>query len=269
MPYPRVIAVVIVNRGVVVQSVNFRHTNPIHSDAIHAIEAFDSWAADEIVLLDVSRKKDERFPEILEHVTSTCFIPVSAGGWITSMDYADRLVRAGADKIVVNTMLEDHPDFVTELAQTFGSQAVVASIDVKDGEAWVDRGRRRTRMDALSWARKAVAYGAGEILLNDIDHDGARKGYNLKLVREVSEAAEVPVIAFGGVFTWDHLIEGLEAGADAVAAANIWHYSEGAIRKAKKHLRENGIEVRDTHTLQIGHGPLDMHVQIPEGFSSL
>lgn len=245
MPYPRVIAVVIVNRGVVVQSVNFRHTNPIHSDAIHAIEAFDSWAADEIVLLDVSRKKDERFPEILEHVTSTCFVPVSAGGWITDGFYADKLFRAGADKLVVNTIFETDTQLVESLSQHYGAQAVVASVDVKDGEVWVDRGRHPTGVDALSWAERAVRLGAGEILLNDIDHDGARNGYNLELVRQVSEAVEVPVIAFGGVFTWDHLLEGLEAGADAVAAANIWHYTEGAIRKAKKHLRENGIEVRD------------------------
>jgi cyclase len=245
MPYPRVIAVVIVNRGVVVQSEQFRHTHPIHSDALHAIEAFDAAAADEIVLLDVSRKKDERFPEILDHVTSTCFIPVSAGGWITSMDYAHELTRNGADKLVINTILEDDPELVTELASVFGRQAVVASIDVKDGDVWVDRGRRRVASDALQWALRATQLGAGEILLNDIDHDGNRQGYNLPLLRKVAEGVTVPVVAFGGVSEWQHLLDGLEAGASAVAAANKWHYSEGAIRKAKKFLRENGIETRN------------------------
>lgn len=245
MPYPRVVAVVIVNRGVVVQSVNFRHTNPIHSDAIHAIEAFDAAAADEIVLLDVSREHDPNFPDILEHVTSTCFIPVSAGGWITSLKYAHELVRRGADKLVVNTILADDPGLVTDLAETFGSQAVVASVDARGGEVWVDRGRRRIASDALTWAQRAVSLGAGEILLNEIDHDGARGGYDLPLLRKVCENVEVPVIAFGGVFEWQHLVEGLEAGASAVAAANIWHYTEGAIRKAKAYLREQGIEVRD------------------------
>jgi cyclase len=245
MPYPRVIAVVIVNKGVVVQSEQFRHTHPIHNDALHAIEAFDAAAADEIVLLDVSREPDSDFAETLERVTDTCFIPVSAGGWIRSMDYAHELTGRGADKLVVNTALEDDPDLITEMAQTFGAQAVVASIDVQDGEVKVDRGRRGTGSDALSWALRATQLGAGEILLNDIGCDGNRGGYNLPLVRSVSEAVSVPVIAFGGVFTWDHLREGLVAGASAVAAANIWHYKEGAIRKAKKHLRENGIEVRN------------------------
>jgi cyclase len=245
MPFPRVIAVVIVNQGIVVQSEQFRHTHPIHNDALHAIEAFDAAAADEIVLLDVSREPDPDFADTLERVTDTCFIPVSAGGWITSMDYAHELTQRGADKLVVNTILEDDPELVTELSQVFGRQAVVASIDVKDGYSWVDRGRRQTGLDALSAALRATQLGAGEILLNDIDHDGNRRGYNLPLLRKVAEGVTVPVIAFGGVAKWEHLVEGLEAGASAVAAANIWHYKEGAIRKAKKYLRENGIEVRN------------------------
>lgn len=237
------------NRGVVVQSVRFKHTNPIHSDAIHAIEAFDAAAADEIVLLDVSREYDPNFADILEHVTSTCFVPVSAGGWITSLDYAHELVRRGADKLVCNTILADDPGLVSDLAQTFGSQAVVASVDSRGGEVWVDRGRRRIAADATTWAQRATQLGAGEILLNDIDHDGARGGYNLPLLRKVCQNVEVPVIAFGGVFEWRHLVEGLEAGASAVAAANIWHYTEGAIRKAKAYMREQGIEVRDALVL--------------------
>ncbi len=245
MPIPRVIAVVIVNRGVVVQSERFRHTHPIHSDAVHAIEAFDAAAADEIVLLDVSREPDPDFADTLERVTATCFVPVAAGGWITSLDYADELVRRGADKLVVNSALKVNPTLVTEMSETFGSQAVVASIDVKEGWAVVDRGRSPTGSDALSWAQRAVSLGAGEILLNDIDHDGARRGYNLPLLQKVSEGVNVPVIAFGGVFSWEHLVEGLEAGASAVAAANQWHYKEQGIRKAKKHLRKAGYEVRD------------------------
>jgi cyclase len=245
MTFPRVIAVVICNKGTVVQSEKFRHTHPIHSDALHAIEAFDAASADEIVLLDVSRKKDERFPETVDRVTGGCFLPVAAGGWVTNLDYAHELTRHGADKLVVNTILEDDPELVTELSQVFGRQAVVASIDVKDGYSWVDRGRRQTGLDALSAALRATQLGAGEILLNDIDHDGSRQGYNLPLLRKVAEGVSVPVVAFGGVSEWQHLLDGLEAGASAVAAANKWHYSEGAIRKAKKYLRENGIEVRN------------------------
>lgn len=245
MVLPRLIAVLtLAQGGIVIQPVRFKLQNPIHSDARHAVEAFEGWEADELILLDVSREPQRNLPEIIERVTETCFIPTTCGGWITDMEYADHLVRAGADKITVNTVLHDDPDFITELADTFGRQAVVVSIDVKDGEAVVDRGRRRTGVSALSAALRASSLGAGEILLNDVDHDGARKGYNLPLLKEVCEAVDIPVIAFGGAFRWGHLIEGVEVGASAVAAANVFHYTEGAIRKAKAFMRDAGIEMR-------------------------
>lgn len=247
----RLIAVLIVRDGQVVQSVRFKHTNVIHYDPVHAVECFNKWAIDEIVMLNVSPQPDSRqgFLEAVSHISDQCFVPLSAGGWVTEMDYGRALLANGADKLVVNTALADDPDLVTGLARRFGRQCVVASMDVKRDAAgapavMVDRGRRSTGCAPVEWAARAEALGAGEIFFNSIDHDGARKGYDLVTLAAVCEAVSVPVIAFGGVFTWGQLIDGLKAGADAVGAANIFHYTEHSTRKAKRHLIENGVAVR-------------------------
>jgi cyclase len=247
----RLIAVLILRDGQVVQSIRFRHTNVIHYDPVHAVESFNKWAVDEIVLLNVSRSDEgaDDFVRIVERISADCFVPLSAGGWITSESYADRLLRGGADKLVVNTILADRPELVTTLARRHGRQCVVASMDIKRHEGGrrtvrVDRGRHDTDIEPLPWARRAVDLGAGEVLFNSIDHDGARKGYDLPTLRELCARLPVPVIAFGGVFTWTHMLQGIEAGADAVAAANIFHYSEQATRKAKSFLAEAGVAVR-------------------------
>jgi len=247
----RLIAVIILREGQVVQSVRFRHTNVIHYDPVHAIEAFNKWAVDEIVILNVDRESggEGRFAEVVERISRRCFVPLTAGGWIADVDYAQRLLRSGADKLAVNTVLADDPELVRNLAERFGRQCIVASIDVKHNlnagpEAMVDRGRRATGMEPVAWARRAVDLGAGEILFNSIDHDGARHGYDLETLRSICAAVSVPVIAFGGVLEWSHLLEGIRAGADAVAAANIFHYVEHATRKAKVYLAEAGVNVR-------------------------
>jgi cyclase len=247
----RLIAVLILRDGQVVQSVRFKHTNVIHYDPVHAVECFNKWAVDEIVMLNVSPSADSRqgFLDAVEHVSGDCFVPLSAGGWITDADYARALLSKGADKLVVNTLLADDPDLVSALSRRFGKQCIVASMDVKrdaDGrvQVMVDRGRRATGMDPLDWARRAESLGAGEIFFNSIDHDGARKGYDLDTLRMLCPAVSVPVIAFGGVFHWPHLVEGLDAGADAVAVANQFHYTEHSSRKAKRHLVQSGVAVR-------------------------
>jgi cyclase len=182
-------------------------------------------------------------------VSRHCFVPLTAGGWIVDEDYAKTLLRSGADKLVVNTAVADDPKLVTALSLRFGRQCIVASMDIKRADdnrstVYVDRGRRDTGKEVAAWARRACELGAGEILFNSIDHDGARKGYELKALRQVCEAVDVPVIAFGGVFTWQHLVDGIGAGADAVAAANIFHYSEQATRKAKAFMAQSGVLVR-------------------------
>ncbi|HET8704985.1 MAG TPA: HisA/HisF-related TIM barrel protein, partial [Pseudomonadales bacterium] len=187
--------------------------------------------------------------DVVHRISTQCFVPLSAGGWITDEEYAERLLRSGADKLVLNTALFNQPDLVSALSAHYGRQCIVASMDVKSREdgtvsVFVDRGTQDVNQDAISWAKHAVALGAGEIFFNSIDNDGARKGYQLELLKAVCEAVEVPVIAFGGVFEWKHLLQGLNAGAQAAAAANIFHYTEHSTRKAKKFLIEAGIPVR-------------------------
>jgi cyclase len=248
----RLIPVLILRDGQVVQSVQFKHTNVIHWNPVTAVDFFNGWAVDEIIILDVSRKLGQRqkFYDAISALSTKCFVPLSVGGWVTSVDDMRMLLRLGADKIVVNTAAVRRPALLTEGAAVFGSQCVVVSIDARrtaEGrhEVYIDRGREATGLDPVAWARAAVAHGAGELLVNSIDHDGNRGGYDLELIRGVAEAVEVPVIAFGGVFTWDHLVGGIVDGkAEAVAAANIFHYTELSTRRAKDHMRQAGIDVR-------------------------
>lgn len=241
----------ILREGKVVQSVKFKHTNVIHYDAVHAMEAFNKWAVDEIVILNVSRDRSTRaqFAEIVERISSQCFVPLAAGGWIDSVDYAQTLLRCGADKLVLNTAFDTNPELVKSLSLKFGRQCIVASVDCiknSEGESCVavDRGSRLIKALPLEWAKNAVDLGAGEIFFNSIDHDGARKGYDLANLETICTNVSVPVIAFGGVFGWNHLVEGIHAGASAVAAANQFHYTEQSTRKAKSFLANAGIVVR-------------------------
>lgn len=246
----RLIAVLILREGQVVQSVRFKHTNVIHYNPVHAVEAFNKWAVDELVVLNVTRKPEsaEQFAEAVANISRHCFVPLSAGGWITDEDYATRLLRSGADKLILNTAFADDTKLVNALAARHGRQCIIASMDVKANEGkqtvHVDRGRRDTGVAPLDWAKHVVENGAGEIFFNSIDHDGARKGYDLDTLAQICAAVPVPAIAFGGVFSWDHLVAGISAGAEAVAAANIFHYSEQATRKAKAFLAEAGVSVR-------------------------
>lgn len=248
----RLISVLILRNGQVVQSVKFKHTNVIHYDALHAVEAFNKWAVDEIIILNVSKDASTRneFANIVERISEVCFVPLTAGGWINDEDYATRLLRSGADKLVLNTAFADYPDLVRELSNRYGRQCIVGSMDVKQSEmdscitVKVDRGSRDTGISPEDWAKRLVELGAGEIFFNSIDHDGARKGYDLETLRKITGNISVPVIAFGGVFNWDHLVAGINAGASAVAAANQFHYTEQSTRKAKTYLAESGIWVR-------------------------
>lgn len=248
----RLIPVLILRDGAVVQSVQFTHTNIIHSRPVFAVEYFNKWAADELVMLDVSRDLNarEKFYEVVETISSKCFVPLCVGGWVTSLDEVRKLLRLGADKVVVNSHAVQHPEFITLCARSFGSQCTVVSIDVKKNEqgarvVMVDRGRTPTGLSPVDWARQAQEHGAGEIYLTSIDRDGSRLGYDLELIRSVADVVTVPVIAFGGVSSWQHLVDGIaEGGADAVAAANVFHYTENSLKKAKQYLQEAGVDVR-------------------------
>ena len=247
----RLIPVLILRDGQVVQSVGFKHTNIIHWNPVTAVDFFNRWAVDEIVLLDVSRTTAQRqkFNDALSALSRKCFVPLTAGGWVTTVDDVRALLRLGADKVAINTQAVREPSFITECARVFGSQCIVAAIDARqDGEGytvWIDRGREAAGVSATAWAQEAERRGAGEILLTSIDRDGSRHGYELELIRQVTEAVTIPVIAFGGAFAWDHFADGIRvARADAVAAANVFHFTEHSTKKAKEYLRGAGIDVR-------------------------
>jgi imidazole glycerol-phosphate synthase subunit HisF len=255
----RVIAVVTLRDGQVVQSVRFRHTNVIHYDAYHAVENFNRWAVDEIILIDISparvpnssvksKNSTQNFLEILKRVSSTCFVPLTAGGWITTEEYAASLIANGADKLILNTVFHTDPNFVTRLAHRFGTQCIVGSIDIKRIESGtgigVDRGRTYVPTPPGQWAQSMVSLGAGEVFFNSINFDGNRKGYDLEYLDCVCHSVDVPVIAFGGVFQWRHMAEAFDVGAAAVAAANIFHYKEHATKQAKRYLAARGYPIR-------------------------
>ena len=247
----RVIAVIIIRDGQVVQSVQFKHTNVIHYDAFHAIDSFARWNIDEIIILNVSKSRDSQseFLKIVEKVSETCFVPFSVGGWVDSVEYAQKLVSCGADKLVLNSAFYTNPELVKELVYIFGSQCITCSIDfilTEDGpEVAVEQGSRGIGVDPKIWAETVTELGAGEIMLNCVEHDGNRRGYHLEQLSEVTKTVDVPVIAFGGVFTWKHMHDGLKAGACAVAAANIFHYTEHSTKKAKRYLKSKGVTVRE------------------------
>jgi cyclase len=231
--------------------VNFKHTN-IAGDAKTAVNFLNVWGVDEIVLLNVSRSEDDKesFCEDVRKITADCFVPVTIGGWITSLDDIRELLAHGADKIAVNTKAEADPEFITKASSRFGSQCITVSIDVEetdDGyEVVTDRGENHTGRSPIEWATEVEDRGAGEIFLTSIDQDGTQSGYDLDLIAEISEAVSVPVVASGGVGQWDHLVEGVvEAGADAVSVANRLHHMHHSGKKAKDHMKSAGLNVRE------------------------
>ncbi len=249
----RLIAVLLVYNGDVVQTRRFRRTNMVGS-AFTAVDFFNAWAVDEIMVLDISDDEGHRdeFLEIIEGLSRRCFVPLSVGGKIRTLEHVRQYTRVGADKVVINTQAVRDPAFVTEVAGTFGSQCVVVSIDAAPDptmasgyRVFIDNGREATELDAVAWAQAVVGRGAGEVMINSLEHDGDKRGYDLTLLRRISDAVHAPVIAMGGVGCWDHLVAGIRTGhADAVAAGNIFHYSEHSTKRAKDHLARSGLPVR-------------------------
>lgn len=236
----------------IVQSIGFKHTNVV-GNAITAVDFFNTWAVDEIVILNASREDEytSEFHHIIEELSERCFVPLTAGGWIKDCDDIRELLSKGADKVIINTNGFMQPEFITRAAGKFGSQCIVASIDVliSDSgihEVVIDRGREPTGVPAQIWAKQVEQLGAGEIFLTSINKDGSREGYDCDLLRQVSLNVDIPVIASGGVGHWDHMVEGIKTGrADAVSAANIFHFHEQSTKLAKDHLQKAGLDVRD------------------------
>jgi len=246
-----------VDAGRVVKGVRFTDLFDA-GDPVELAGRYDDQGADELVFLDITASSDHRrtMVEVVSRTAEMVFIPFTVGGGVRSVEDARLLLRAGADKVGVNTAAVDRPDLIAELADEFGSQCVVVAVDARrlrgpaaDPEpAWevfTHGGRTPTGLDALEWAERCSVIGAGEILLTSMDRDGTRDGFDLRLTREVSRRCPVPVIASGGVGTLDHLVEGAVAGeADAVLAASIFHLGEFTVGQAKEHLLAAGVNVR-------------------------
>jgi len=246
----RIIPCLDVKEGRVVKGVGFVNLKDA-GDPVEAARAYDAEGADELCYLDIMASHEERkiFLDVVSRTAEQVFMPLTVGGGVRTLDDIRDLLRAGADKVSINTAAVERPEFVKEAAERFGTQCIVVAVDAKragDGwEVFTHGGRRPTGLDAVEWARKMAAFGAGEILLTSMDQDGTKEGYDLALTAAIAEAVEIPIIASGGAGTLEHLYEGFAKGkADAVLAASIFHYRQHTIREAKDYLRARGIPVR-------------------------
>ncbi len=248
----RIIPCLDVNAGRVVKGVNFVNLMDA-GDPVEVAKIYDAEGADELVFLDITASSDKRdtVVDMVERVGDQVFIPFTVGGGIRAVADMQKILRAGADKVSVNSAAIDNPDLIREGAEKFGSQCIVLAIDAKkrsDGDGWTvykHGGRIDTGLDAVEWAKRGVSLGAGEILLTSMDGDGTKAGYDLALTRAISDAVGVPVIASGGAGTLEHFREALdEGGADAALAASLFHYKIMTIREVKEYLRDHGVPVR-------------------------
>lgn len=257
----RLIPVLLLQNGLLVRSELFK-IHQVIGNPIYEVQRFNEWNVDELVYLDITR--DDRYDlrrddhkvkglddplRILDAVSQTCFMPLTWGGRIRTIDDMHQRFSRGADKIVINAAAVSTPELINQSARIFGSQAIVIGIDVlrhPDGrtEVLVDGGRKPTGLTPEDWAREVEQRGAGEIFLQSIDRDGTGRGYDLDLTRAVSCAVSIPVVACGGVGRYEDYAAGIRAGASAVAAANIWHFKEMSDRGGKRALAKAGIEVR-------------------------
>jgi len=261
--FARVIPCLDVTDGRVVKGVNFVGLRDA-GDPVELATRYDAEGADEVVFLDITASSDRRstMVDVVARAAEQLFIPLTVGGGVRDAASARELLRAGADKVSVNTAAVTRPDLIREIATDFGNQCVVCAIDAKRVDAergassaaasgtaryevFVNGGRTATGIDAREWAQRAVSLGAGEILLTSMDRDGTRNGFDLELTRAVVDSVEVPVIASGGVGTLDHLADGvLVGGADAVLAASIFHFGEFTVAQAKAAMTARGVRVR-------------------------
>jgi len=247
----RIIPCLDVNAGRVVKGVNFVDLRDA-GDPVEIARRYDEQGADEITFLDITASSDERdtILHVVEEVAKRVFIPLTVGGGVRSVEDVRRLLNAGADKVSINTAAVNNPQLITDAADKVGSQCIVVAIDAKTvapgkWHVFTHGGRNDTGFDAVEWAKRVTALGAGEILLTSMDRDGTKSGFDLELTRAVSDAVSIPVIASGGVGNLEHLADGVSIGhADAVLAASIFHFGQHTVREAKELMRARGIEVR-------------------------
>ncbi len=248
----RIIPCLDVANGRVVKGVRFVDLVDA-GDPVEQARVYDRADADELCFLDITASHENRdtIYDVVTRTAEQCFMPLTVGGGVRTIEDIRRLLLAGADKVSINTQAVKEPDFVRRAAEKFGSQCIVVAIDAKATDpgkfaVFTHGGRNPTGLDAVEWARRMAEFGAGEILLTSMDRDGTKDGFDIPLTRAIADAVGVPVIASGGVGTLDHLVEGVKAGhASAVLAASIFHFGVYTIAQAKAHMRSAGVPVRD------------------------
>jgi len=237
-------------------------------DPVEQARTYDAAGADELVFLDITATHEDRdiMHDVVRRTANQIFIPLTVGGGLRSVDDMRAMLNAGADKVAINSAAVKDPELITRGAEAFGNQCIVVAIDAKrvaenppEWEVFVHGGRKETDKDAVAWAEEAEARGAGEILLTSMDRDGTKEGYDLDLLRAVTDRVKIPVIASGGAGSLDHLEDGLqEGGASAVLAASIFHFGEYTVGEAKDHLRDAGLPVRPaSEEWTQHHAPID------------
>lgn len=252
----RIIPCLDVDKGRVVKGVNFVDLVDA-GDPVEQAKLYDAAGADELCFLDITASHEDRETifDVVARTAEQCFMPLTVGGGVRTVDDVRKLLLAGADKVAINTAAVNNPEFVREASLKFGSQCIVVAIDAKrvgagddvSFEVFTHGGRNETGIDAIEWAKKMAAFGAGEILLTSMDRDGTKIGFDNELTRAVADAVSIPVIASGGVGDLDDLVDGVRDGhASAVLAASIFHFGTYSIGEAKAHMRDAGVAVRVT-----------------------
>ena len=248
----RIIPCLDVTKGRVVKGVKFQELRDA-GDPVECAKAYDAQGADELVFLDITASSDGRsiMHDVVARTAEQCFMPLTVGGGLRSVDDIEAMLKSGADKVSLNTAAINHPQLIADASRRFGNQCIVLAIDAKrepDGKSWrvyTHGGRNPTELDAVAWARKAVSLGAGEILLTSMDCDGMQTGYDVALTRAISDAVSVPVIASGGAGKMEHFAEVLDTGrASAVLAASLFHFGTFTIPQVKDYLATHGVPVR-------------------------